>query len=250
VLEMLMLRSLKQAAYDIVNIGHFGLASDNYLHFTSPIRRYPDVLVHRAVKRLLRGEKADTSTQAVETLRVAATTTSTRERAAIDVEREVVDLYRALYARALIGNEYEGTIVAVVGSGMYVSLDDPFLDVLVRYESLGPDRYELTDHEIGVVGARSGERLTIGDRILVIIEDVAVLRRAVYAKRVPPARAFAGAEDRPRRNGRNKERAEKRNVGERPQERRRTTRSAPQKKAAGPKKRTARAPSTRGRRRR
>src|SRR5690606_29385449 len=71
VLEMLLLRSLKQAVYDIVNIGHFGLASDNYLHFTSPIRRYPDLEVHRAVKRLLRGEKPETSTAAIETLRAA-----------------------------------------------------------------------------------------------------------------------------------------------------------------------------------
>src|SRR5690606_15213300 len=78
VLEMLLLRSLKQAVYDIVNIGHFGLASDAYLHFTSPIRRYPDIEVHRAVKHLLRGGKPDQSPEAIETLRAHATMASTR----------------------------------------------------------------------------------------------------------------------------------------------------------------------------
>src|SRR5690606_25513186 len=146
--EMLLLRSLKQAVYDIVNIGHFGLASDNYLHFTSPIRRYPDLEVHRAVKRLLRGEKPETSTAAIETLRAAATAASMRERAAIEVEREVVHLYRALDATLLVGEQFEGTVTALVGSGLYVSLDEPFLDVLVRFESIGPDRYEASEHEL------------------------------------------------------------------------------------------------------
>src|ERR1700743_3927224 len=80
VLEMLLLRSLKQAAYDVKNVGHFGLASPNYLHFTSPIRRYPDVQVHRAVKHLLRGGKPMSSEAALEELEQSATSASTRER--------------------------------------------------------------------------------------------------------------------------------------------------------------------------
>jgi ribonuclease R len=186
VLEMLLLRSLKQAAYDIANIGHFGLASDNYLHFTSPIRRYPDLLVHRSVKHLLRGGKIDNSPGAVEALRVSATRASERERAAMEVEREVVDLYRALYMRAFIEEIFEGTVVAFVGSGVYVSLDDPFVDVLVRFESLGPDQYSLSDDELSAVGARSGDRVELGERMVVQIEDVAILRRAVFARRIVP----------------------------------------------------------------
>src|SRR5690606_24392827 len=126
VLEMLLLRSLKQAVYDIVNIGHFGLASDHYLHFTSPIRRYPDLRVHRQVKALLRGHKPDQSKQAVEDLRMAATESSARERAAMDVEREVVDLYRALYMRDHVGETFEGRVAAVTSGGLYVTLDEPF----------------------------------------------------------------------------------------------------------------------------
>jgi ribonuclease R len=186
VLEMLLLRSLKQAVYDVSNIGHFGLASEAYVHFTSPIRRYPDVEIHRAVKRLLRGNRPDTSAAALETLAQSATRASTRERAAMEIEREVVDLHRALLMRDRIGDTLEGTVTALVGSGVYVSLDEPFVDVLVRFEALGPDRYENGADEISVVGARSGDTISLGDRMLVTVEDVAVLRRAVYARRVLP----------------------------------------------------------------
>ena len=188
VLEMLLLRSLKQAVYDIVNIGHFGLASESYLHFTSPIRRYPDLLVHRTIKRLLRGGKPDTSTEAVELMRTAATTSSTRERAAVSVEREVLDLYRALFMRDHIGDVFEGRVSAIVGGGAYVTLDEPFVDVLVRFESMGPDRYETSEDELSLVGLRSGDEVRLGDAVTVAVEDVAILRRTVYAKRIPPAR--------------------------------------------------------------
>lgn len=187
-LEMLLLRSLKQAVYDIVNIGHFGLASESYLHFTSPIRRYPDLLVHRSIKHILRGGKPDTSTAAVELMRVAATTSSTRERAAVSVEREVLDLYRALFMRDHIGEVFEGRVSAIVGGGAYVTLGEPFVDVLVRFESMGPDRYETSEDELSLVGLRSGDEVRLGDAVTVTIEDVAILRRTVYAKRIPPAK--------------------------------------------------------------
>ncbi|MFO0568180.1 MAG: ribonuclease R [Polyangiaceae bacterium] len=192
VLEMLLLRSLKQAQYDIVNIGHFGLASEAYLHFTSPIRRYPDLVVHRAVKHVLRGGKVDTSPAAIEDLRAAATLASTRERAAMEVEREVVDLYRALHMRTHIGEVLEGTVTAIVGSGLFVALDAPFVDVHVRFEALGPDHYEASEDELSVVGLRSGDRITLGDRIVVEIEDVAILRRITVARRIPPERVLRG----------------------------------------------------------
>jgi ribonuclease R len=201
VLEGLLLRSLKQAVYDIANIGHFGLASDAYLHFTSPIRRYPDVEVHRGVKRVLRGAKPDTSTRAIEELRVHATEASTRERAAMEVEREVVDLYRTLLMRDRIGDVVEGTVTAIVGTGMYVTLDQPFVDVLVRYEAFGPDHYEPSENELEVIGAGSGDRVALGDRVVVTIEDVAVLRRTVSARRIPPERVLAAAEGRRGKRG-------------------------------------------------
>ncbi len=95
VLEMLLLRSLKQAIYDTANVGHFGLASDAYVHFTSPIRRYPDLRVHRQIKHLLRGGKTERTDSALEDLQAAAQDSSKKERAAMEVERQVLDLYRA-----------------------------------------------------------------------------------------------------------------------------------------------------------
>lgn len=184
VLENLLLRSLKQAIYDTTNIGHFGLASDAYLHFTSPIRRYPDLRVHRAVKRLLRGEAPDQSPAAIENLRVAATHSSSRERAAMQVEREVVDLYRALFMRDKLGEMYEGTITALIGSGVVVALEEPFVEVIVRFDSLGPDRYELADNELSYVGVRSQERIGLGDTMVLEVVDVSLARRAVYGRRV------------------------------------------------------------------
>jgi ribonuclease R len=195
VLEMLLLRSLKQAVYDVSNVGHFGLASEAYVHFTSPIRRYPDVEIHRAVKHLVRGGKPNTTAAALESLSQAATRASTRERAAMEIEREVVDLHRCLLMRDRIGDTLEGTVSAIVGSGAFVSLDEPFVDVLVRFEGLGPDRYEQGEDQISVVGARSGDTISLGDRMLVTVEDVAVLRRAVYARRVLPEALVAKLEE-------------------------------------------------------
>jgi ribonuclease R len=152
------------------------------------------VLVHRAVKSLLHGVKADTSPAAIETLRASATAASVRERAVMDVEREVVDLYRTLHMRDHIGDVYEGNVTSLVGSGMYVTIDHPFVDVLVRFEALGPDHYQLSDDELSVVGVRSGDTISLGDRVLVRIEDAAVLRRQTFAVRVPPEGALVRAE--------------------------------------------------------
>jgi ribonuclease R len=197
VLEMLLLRSLKQAAYDTTNIGHFGLASKSYVHFTSPIRRYPDVQIHRAVKAILRGQKPDTSPAAREALQLSATLSSARERAVMDIEREVVDLYRCLLMREHIGETFEGTVSALVGSGAFVSLDSPFVDVLVRYEAMGPDHYSLSEDELSVVGSRAGDTISLGDRLEVTVEDVAILRRQTYARRIPPDALLEQLKDAP-----------------------------------------------------
>ncbi|MDI1483964.1 ribonuclease R [Polyangium sp. y55x31] len=184
VLHSLLLRAMKQAVYDVNNNGHFGLASTAYLHFTSPIRRYPDLVVHRMMRALLQKERIDTSPEAEEKLRLAASTASDCERRGMDIEREVVDLYRALYMRSHIGEIYEGTVTAVVGTGLFVAIDNPFVDVLVRLDALGPDGYEVDETGLYVTGTRSGEQIKLGDTMLVQIEDVAVLRRSIYGRRV------------------------------------------------------------------
>jgi ribonuclease R len=187
VLDSLLVRSLKQAAYDTANVGHFGLASPAYLHFTSPIRRYPDLVVHRAVKALVRGQRVDRSDPAMEALRLAASTASERERRAMTVEREVADAYRAYLMKDRIGERFAGTVSSIVGSGVFVTLEDPFVDVLVKSEALGPDAYEPDEFGLAMVAARSGDRIQLGDPMLVQIEDVALLRRTVYARRIAGA---------------------------------------------------------------
>jgi ribonuclease R len=213
VLESMLLRSMKQAVYDTSNIGHFGLASTAYVHFTSPIRRYPDVQVHRAVKRLLRGAKPETTPAALELLSASATEASQRERAAMDVEREVVDVYRTLFMRDRIGEIAEGTVTALTGSGAFVTLDHPFVDVLVRYESMGPDRYELDEEELSATGARSGDQINIGDRMLVTIEDIALMRRMVFARRVLPEKLLKSLDQDGKRNRRGSNRPPRRDGG-------------------------------------
>ncbi|MEO5731831.1 MAG: RNB domain-containing ribonuclease, partial [Byssovorax sp.] len=184
VLHMLLLRAMRQAVYSVDNAAHFGLASVAYLHFTSPIRRYPDIIVHRGLRAILHKEPVDSSDAAIETLRTAAATASECERKGMDIEREVMDLHRALLMRDRVGAIYEGRVTGLVGSGVFVNVDDPFIDVLVRMESLGPDSYALDDEALRVIGQRSGDRIALGDPMMVVIEDVSILRRTVYGRRM------------------------------------------------------------------
>jgi ribonuclease R len=198
VLNMLLLRAMKQASYDTANIGHFGLASKAYLHFTSPIRRYPDLVVHRSVHDEVLGERRHKTEKAAEKLTEAAMTASSQERKAMEIEREVTDLYRAVLMRDRIGERYEGTVTGVVGTGIFCQLDSPFVDVLVRLEDLGAERWELDEETMRVVAPRSGDSLGLGERLMIEVVDVQILRRTVYGRRVSadgderPARAARG----------------------------------------------------------
>jgi ribonuclease R len=184
VLNSLLLRSMKQATYDIANIGHFGLASKAYLHFTSPIRRYPDLVVHRTVHEVLSGKAPRRDGEAREKLGEAALASSLAERRAMEVERAIVDLYRVFLMKDRIGERFEGTVTAVVGSGVFVQLDAPFVDVLVRLEDLGGDQWTVDDDALKVVAGRSGDVVALGDRVIVEIVDAAILRRTVYGRRI------------------------------------------------------------------
>jgi ribonuclease R len=187
VLNNLLLRSMKQAAYDTANLGHFGLASEAYLHFTSPIRRYPDLVVHRVCHAALtKDEKARKKALArdatPEDLQDAAIRSSAAERRAMEAEREIADIYRCFYMIDRIGERFEGTVSAFVGAGAFVTLDEPFVDVMVKTEDLGFD-YVIEDDGLMAVSKRSGDAIRLGDRIVVDVTDVAILRRTVYARR-------------------------------------------------------------------
>jgi ribonuclease R len=187
-LSFQLLRSLKQATYDVVNVGHFGLASADYLHFTSPIRRYPDLIVHRLLKTRLAtmgkpsgGWKPATVRPAPrrEELQKMAAAASFSERQAMEVEREVVDLYRAFFLRDRIGDVFEGTISGVAGFGVFVVVDDPFVEGLVRIGALTDDYYEYDEPTCRLVGRRSGRVFALGDVVKVEVQSVSVVRRKV-----------------------------------------------------------------------
>ena len=174
-LHGLLLRAMQQARYATDNIGHFGLASTAYLHFTSPIRRYPDLIVHRQ----LRGQHGDP-----DELRAAALRSSDKERNAMETEREVGDLYRAIYMTRHVGDRFEASVQAVTPGGVWVRIDEPFVSALISLDALGQDQYEADETGLVATGVRSGDRVALGDRLLVVIEDVSIVRRAVYARRV------------------------------------------------------------------
>lgn len=107
----------------------------------------------------------------------------------MEVERNIVDLYRAFYMKDKIGDRFVGRVAAVVGSGIFVSIDDPFVEILVKLEDLGGTDYEVDDVGLRVVGKRSGEVISLGDQMLVEVADVSIQRRTVLGRRVMGARA-------------------------------------------------------------
>ncbi|MBI5538106.1 MAG: VacB/RNase II family 3'-5' exoribonuclease [Deltaproteobacteria bacterium] len=183
IIGMFSLRSLKQASYDLVNVGHFGLALQSYLHFTSPIRRYPDLLVHRALKTALRAQPGAHAAEP-DWLKESVEHCNGRERKVMEIEREIADLYRAVFMRSQIGLIAEGRVMEILPSSVIVALDDPFVDVRVSDEMLGDDAYEATDDGLMMVGKRSGDTVRLGDRMKIRVEDVNLARRSVLGRRI------------------------------------------------------------------
>ena len=166
-LHTLLLRSLPQAIYTPDNGGHFGLAYEHYAHFTSPIRRYPDLLVHRGIKAVLAGKKYET-----EDWTRLGQVCSANERRADIASREVTQFLKAKYLEAHIGEEFIGTISGVVAFGVFVTLDETFADGLIHATSLPRDYYQLGRDTSTLVGQRSGFSLALGERVRVKIASV------------------------------------------------------------------------------
>jgi ribonuclease R len=180
VLHMVLLRAMQQARYTATNTGHFGLASDAYLHFTSPIRRYPDVAVHRAVKAMLRRDPNARDDGAVARNARAAAEASRLERRAMDVEREVLDLYRCVVAKRHVGEVHQATVTGVAAGGPYCEIESPFFTGLLRLSPEGGDEWTVDDLGVSVTAERRGLRYALGDVLTVEIADVSLARRTVY----------------------------------------------------------------------
>jgi ribonuclease R len=159
-LQTVMLRSLKQAIYSPDNKGHFGLAYEAYTHFTSPIRRYPDLLVHRGIKAVLAGEKVPAKGLAEIGLHCSMT-----ERRADDATRDVDAWLKTYFMRDRIGDEYNGTVSAVTSFGMFVAIDEIFIEGLVHVSELGQDYFHYDQAKHMMLGERTGKKYRLGDRV-------------------------------------------------------------------------------------
>ncbi len=175
-LHTLLLRALAAARYHSENEGHFGLASEAYLHFTSPIRRYPDLVVHRLMKQAIDGARPWYSAGRLRDLGAECSAT---ERKAMIAERASMDLDRALVARRYLGERLPGIITGVQGFGLFIATLEPFLEGMAPVQTLPEDFYEADEFGSTLIGTRRGHRFALGDPVEVEVVNVNLNRRQV-----------------------------------------------------------------------
>ncbi len=161
ILSYLMLRSLKQARYSVDNVGHFALAADYYTHFTSPIRRYPDLVIHRLLMGLLIEE--------TELLAIADSSSQTERRAA-EAERELIEQKKVKFMVDRVGDEFRALVISTAKYGLFVELEDMFIEGLVPIDTLPGDRYMYQETTRKVVGARTRREFSIGNEVWVTLD--------------------------------------------------------------------------------
>lgn len=186
IVSNMILRTLKVAVYDSENKGHFGIASKYYCHFTSPIRRYPDLFIHRIISKYLRNNYTLSEKKVELYSKIAeddAKKSSEREKIATQVERDSIDIKKAEYMSNKIGEEYEGIISGVTQFGVFVELENT-VEGLIRFENLGDEYYEYDpDHKI-LIGERSKETFKIGDKINIEVIDANKQEKRISFKRI------------------------------------------------------------------
>ena len=235
ILAFLMLRSLKQARYSEKNVGHFALASPSYTHFTSPIRRYPDLIVHRILRELIRSGR-DTQGSAVlstepqpwqmaldakegrgghgprgsrsverdelmgpipeEELAAIATESSQAERRADDAERELMEWKKIKFMQDRVGEDFDGIILSCTKYGFFVELDELFIEGLVPLSSLIDDRYMFRDTDRSIVGSRNGRVFRMGQRVHVLLDRIDRQQRRLQFALLPSEEELAAAASR------------------------------------------------------
>jgi ribonuclease R len=189
-----VLRSMKQARYSPENLGHFGLAARSYLHFTSPIRRYPDLVAHRLAAQAFIDKERPAPELSEEVLPTIARITSERERVAVDAERDSVALKKVEFMEQRLGEAFEGTISGVTAFGLFVLLDDFFVEGLVHVSWLTDDYYIFVEEQFALIGERTRRRFQLGDRLRVQVTGVSREERKIDFQLVEE-------EQKPRRRG-------------------------------------------------
>jgi ribonuclease R len=180
-LNILLLRSLKQAKYSMENIGHFGLASKCYTHFTSPIRRYPDLVVHRILKDIsVKKKLSDKKRQYLEKLLPdIAVHSSKTERTADEAEREIVNAMRVWFMKDKVGDEYGGVVTNITSQGLKIQLKDFFVEGFLHVSSMADDYYRLDEKNYRLIGRRRKKSFSIGQRVNVRVERVDIEEREI-----------------------------------------------------------------------
>ena len=178
-LNTIVLRSMKLARYGPENLGHFGLASSCYCHFTSPIRRYPDLLVHRALKEQIRSGElpAERKSAVAASLPYLGQHCSFMEREAEDAERQVVELKKLQFMMDKVGAEFPGFVSGVTAFGFFVELEEFFVEGLVRLTSLHDDYYTYEGARHELVGSHTGRTFRLGDKVTIVLDRVDMERR-------------------------------------------------------------------------
>jgi ribonuclease R len=187
-----VIRSMPQAVYQPGNIGHFGLALDHYAHFTSPIRRYPDLVVHRGIRQVLREGDPQELVAWHGPFPVLGQDCSFRERRADEATRGAVAWLKCYYMQDRIGEEYEGIVSGVVDFGLFVQLDGLQVDGLLHVSALGQDYFTRDRSGYRIVGRSSGKSYKLGDRLRVRVSNVSLDERRVDFE-------LAGSDETPKR---------------------------------------------------
>ncbi|GAB2619738.1 ribonuclease R [Novilysobacter erysipheiresistens] len=183
-IESVLLRSQSLAVYQPENVGHFGLALEAYAHFTSPIRRYPDLLVHRAIKHALSGAKPEKFRYSPSAMAQLSLQSSERSRRADEASREVDERYRAAWMEKHVGSEFDGVISGVTSFGLFVELDDSKVNGLIHVTQLPNDFYHFDPIRKTLTGQRTDREFRLGDRVSIIVMKASVEDRKIDFKLV------------------------------------------------------------------
>ena len=178
-ITMAMLRSLTHAEYSPANVGHFGLALESYAHFTSPIRRYPDLLVHRAIRHIVRGGKPGQYDYAAKEMERLGAITSAHEKRAEEATRDVEAWLKCQYMEGHLGEEYDGVITGVTNFGVFVQITELMTDGLVHVTSLANDYYKYDAGSQRLVGERSGHSYSLGEEMRIRVQRVDMETRKI-----------------------------------------------------------------------
>ncbi len=191
-LESVLLRSQSLAVYSPDNIGHFGLALEAYAHFTSPIRRYADLLVHRAIKHALRGGRPAKYTYTAHEMAALSLQCSERSRRADEAQREVDERYRAAWMEEHVGREFDGVVSGVTSFGLFVELDESKVNGLVHVTQLPIDFYHFDPIRKTLTGQRSEREFRLGDRVRIVVLKASVEELKIDFRLVEPGRRGKG----------------------------------------------------------